>query len=143
MGWLFLWGFLDKLFGLGFATCRDRATGVVNYLCDNAWLNGGSPTSGFLTNSTKGPFVDFFQNLAGNPITDWLFMIGLAAVGLSLIFGVLVKLGGYAGALMMILMYLAGSIWPANNPFLDQHLIYALLLVGFAQKYPGWLRWRN
>ena len=37
IGWIFLWGFLDKLFGFGFATARE-----------SAWLNGGSPTFGFL-----------------------------------------------------------------------------------------------
>ena len=25
VGWIFLWGFLDKLFGLGFATARENA----------------------------------------------------------------------------------------------------------------------
>ena len=46
MGWLFLWGFLDKTFGLNFATTPE-----------DAWLAGGSPTYGFLSYATKGPFA--------------------------------------------------------------------------------------
>ncbi len=143
MGWLFLWAFLDKLLGLGFATCRDATSGAVSYLCADAWLKGGSPTAGFLANAVRGPFVDYFHTLAGNPTVDWLFMVGLAAVGLTLLFGVLVKLGSYAGALMMLLIYLAGSLWPTHNPFLDEHLIYAVLLIALGQAYPGLLRWRT
>ena len=37
VGWIFLWAFLDKLVGLGFATEVGKG-----------WLNGGSPTFGFL-----------------------------------------------------------------------------------------------
>jgi thiosulfate dehydrogenase [quinone] large subunit len=54
MGFIFLWAFLDKTFGLGFAT---KAAG--------AWIRGGSPTSGFLGNAVKGPFVDIFHSLSG------------------------------------------------------------------------------
>ena len=143
MGWTFLWAFVDKLLGLGFATCRDAKTGVVDYLCSDAWLKGGSPTHGFLTYAVKGPFADYFHNLASQPMVDWLFMIGLGAIGLALILGVLLKLASYAGVLMLILMYLAASIWPANNPFLDEHIVYAVLLVGIAQAHPGLFRWRS
>jgi thiosulfate dehydrogenase [quinone] large subunit len=64
MGLIFLWAFFDKLLGLGFATKAE-----------NAWINGGSPTSGFLLHGTKGPFAEFFQSLAGIPTVDWLFMV--------------------------------------------------------------------
>jgi thiosulfate dehydrogenase [quinone] large subunit len=143
MGWTFLWAFADKLIGLGFATCRDATTNVVTYLCSSAWVKGGSPTSGFLKFAVKGPFADYFHSLVGNPIVDWLFMIGLAAVGLTLILGVLVRLGSWAGAVMMLLIYAAGSILPENNPFLDEHIIYAVLLFGIAQNYPGLFRWKS
>ena len=33
-------GFLDKLFGLGFATCKDAG-----FLCEKAVLMGGSPVT--------------------------------------------------------------------------------------------------
>ena len=131
MGWTFLWAFLDKLFGLGFATCADAGV-----MCEKAWLMGGSPTTGFLTFGAKGPFIDFFNSLAGNPMIDWLFMLGLLFAGATLILGVMVKLGSYAGTLMLLLMYLA-LIGPENNPFLDDHIIYAIVLLGLAASGAG------
>ena len=50
MGWTFFWAFIDKLFGLGFATAAE-----------SSWLNGGSPTAGFLKFATHGPFAEFYQ----------------------------------------------------------------------------------
>lgn len=129
MGWIFLWAFIDKLFGLGFATCRDATTKIVESGCAKAWMNGGSPTKGFLSFGVQGPFADFFKSLAGSPIVDWLFMLGLLFIGLTLILGIMSRLGGYAGALLMVFMYLAASIWPANNPFIDDHVIYLLVLL--------------
>ena len=53
LGWVFLWPFLDKVFGLGFTTAKE-----------SAWLAGGSPTSGFLLYATTGPFASIFQAMA-------------------------------------------------------------------------------
>ncbi len=117
MSFIFLWAFFDKLFGLGFATTADRA-----------WINGGSPTTGFLSMATKGPFVDIFHSLAGVVLVDWAFMLGLLFIGLTLAFSKYVKWGALAGVAMMILMYLA-LLFPANNPIVDEHIIYALVLV--------------
>jgi thiosulfate dehydrogenase (quinone) large subunit len=119
MGWIFLWAFLDKLFGLGFATAKE-----------SSWLAGNSPTMGFLTHATKGPFVTLFQALAGNPVVDWLFMMGLLLVGVALILGIGVRIAGYVGALMLLLIYLAGFIPPEHNPFMDEHLLQMFILIG-------------
>lgn len=122
MGLIFLWAFIDKLLGLGFATTAG-----------NAWLKGGSPTSGFLMNATRGPFVALFKGLAGMPIVDWLFMLGLLFVGLTVTFNKYLKWGALAGAVMLLLMYLA-VFPPANHPFLDDHIIYILVLTLMAYK---------
>jgi thiosulfate dehydrogenase (quinone) large subunit len=122
MGLIFLWAFADKLFGLGFSTSSERA-----------WLNGGSPTTGFLTNATKGPFAELFQSLAGVAIVDWLFMLGLLGVGLTLILNRYLQWGALAGIIMMILMWLA-VFPPENNPLLDEHIVYALVLTVLALK---------
>jgi len=119
-GWIFLWSFFDKLFGLGYST-----------LPQDAWLVGGSPTSGFLQFATKGPFKEFFVSLAGNPLVDWLFMLGLLGIGIGLMLGIAVKLSSYSGALMLAFMYLAGSIWPVHNPFMDEHIMYAIIMFLF------------
>lgn len=116
MGFIFLWAFVDKLFGLGFATKSE-----------NSWLNGGSPTSGFLMNATRGPLAEFFKGLAGIPAVDWLFMLGLLGVGVALLFNKFVAWGAMAGSVMLLLMYLA-VLPPANNPLIDDHIIYILVL---------------
>lgn len=125
MGWLFLWSFLDKAFGLGFATEPE-----------SAWLAGSSPTFGFLNFGTAGPFSGIFQALAGNPVVDWLFMLGLLLIGLALLLGIGVQIAGYSGALLVFLMWLA-HLLPENNPILDEHIIYALVLIGLARIKAG------
>jgi len=129
LGAIFLWAFLDKLFGLGYATCN--VAGVTTVGCSSAWVAGGSPTSGFLTHATSGPFADFFSAMAGNGFVDWLFMMGLLGIGLGLIFGIAMKISTVSGVLLVLMMWLS-TLWPANNPILDEHIIYAFVLVGLA-----------
>lgn len=129
LGLTFLWAFFDKLIGLGFTTCRNVETDVIETMCSKAWLEGGSPTTGFLKFGTQGPFADFFQGLAGNAFIDWLFMLGLLGIGVALTFGIAMKLGVWSGVALMVLMW-AAALWPAHHPFLDEHIIYAIVMVG-------------
>lgn len=121
MGFIFLWAFFDKVFGLGFSTTPDKA-----------WVHGGSPTAGFLANAVKGPFAPIFHSLGEVAAVDWLFMLGLLGVGLSLILNRYVKWGCIAGGLMLLLMYLS-LLFPATNPIIDEHIVYilVLMLIGF------------
>jgi len=122
MSFIFLWAFFDKLFGLGFATTSEKA-----------WINGGSPTTGFLLGGVKGPFVELFHSLAGVAVVDWLFMLGLLFIGLTLLLNKYVFWGALAGIVMMVLMWLA-LLFPANNPIIDDHIVYALVLALLAIK---------
>ena len=122
MGFIFLWAFIDKMFGLGFATTVEKA-----------WVHGGSPTYGFLSFAVKGPFTDFFHSLAGVAVVDWLFMLGLLFVGLTLILGKYVKWGCLAGIVMLLGMYLA-LLFPENNPLIDDHIVYILVLALLGSK---------
>lgn len=128
LGWVFLWAFLDKTFGLGISTAKE-----------SAWLFGtgsASPTAGFLSNATQGPFADFFSSLSGQLWVDWLFMIGLLLIGVGLILGIAMRLSAFFGAIMMILMFFA-VIPLANNPFVDDHVVYALILLAFMNSNVG------
>jgi thiosulfate dehydrogenase (quinone) large subunit len=130
LGWVFLWAFLDKTFALGFATGRGE-TGVVDYLGADAWINGGSPTSGFLQFGTEGKlFHDFFAGLAG-PAADWFFMLALLGIGLALILGIGMRIAAISGAVLMVSMW-AASLRLENNPFMDDHIVYAIVLIGLA-----------
>ncbi len=77
LGFEFLWAFADKTFGLGSATPWART-----------WINGGSPTKGFLSRVAVGPLEGTFHVWAGAAWADWLFMAGLLGIGLALIFGI-------------------------------------------------------
>ncbi|PKB79580.1 MAG: hypothetical protein BZY88_12655 [SAR202 cluster bacterium Io17-Chloro-G9] len=126
MGWIFLWAFVDKLFGLGFGTEAGKG-----------WIDGGSPTFGFLSFAVSGPLEGFYNGLAGNAVVDWLFMLGLLAIGLPLVLGIGVRLAASIGVVMLLLMYSA-LVLPANNPILDDHIIYAVIMLGLAIANPGY-----
>ena len=121
-GFIFLWAFLDKTFGLGFSTPVERA-----------WINGGTPSQGFLgSESVRGPLQPFFAGIA-SPATDVLFMLGMLGIGAAVMLGIGLRISAVAGSLIMVFMYLAE--WPftagaaSTNPLVDYHIIYALVLV--------------
>ena len=131
MGFVFVWAFLDKTFGLHYATPSAKA-----------WIHGGSPTKGFLNSVEVGPLQSWFHSIAGTWWADWLFMLGLLGVGLTLILGVLMYAGAAAGVALLGLMWLAefplaqhtsaGAASGSTNPFADYHYIYAVVLVVLA-----------
>lgn len=120
LGWVFLWAFLDKAFGLGHDTVSKAA-----------WFNGGSPTNGFLAFGTKGPLKGVYQDIAGQSWADYLFMLGLLGIGVALVAGVAIRIAAASGAVLLVLMWSA-VLPPANNLFMDEHLIYAMILVVLA-----------
>jgi thiosulfate dehydrogenase [quinone] large subunit len=117
LGWIFLWAFIDKTFGLGFTTAAE-----------NAWVNGVSPTGGYLANAAHGPLAGLFHAMAGSAVVDWLFMLGLLLIGLSLILGIATRIACASGAILLLLMFLS-AMPPEHNPFIDEHIIYAIILV--------------
>jgi len=128
LGFVFLWAFLDKTFGLGFATESAKA-----------WVNGGSPTAGFLQFGVnpESPFKDFFTSLAGAPGVDFLFMIGLLGIGLALVMGIGLRIAAVAGSILLIMMWLA--VLPLeNNPVLDDHIVYIAMLWVIALSRREW-----
>ena len=136
LGFEFLWAFLDKTFGLGYATPSAKA-----------WINGGSPTKGFLSNVAVGPLEATFHSWAGTPWADWLFMVGLLGIGLALILGIGLRVAAVSGSLMLLGMWAAE--WPlakftsageptmSTNPIVDYHIIYALALIALAVTFAG------
>ncbi|MFK5582600.1 MULTISPECIES: hypothetical protein [unclassified Serinicoccus] len=124
-GFYFLWAFLDKVFGLGFATPGDRA-----------WVNGGSPTTGYLS-GVEGPLAGLYQPMAGNVLVDVLFMLGLLGIGLTLMSGAGARIGALCGALMYVFMY-GASLPTTTNPVLDDHLTGALVMLVIAAIPAAW-----
>ncbi|MDN3494882.1 DoxX family protein [Planococcus sp. APC 4015] len=121
-GFIFLWAFLDKTFGLGFSTPTDRA-----------WINGGAPSQGFLnSDAVVGPLKPVFAAIA-SPTSDVLFMIGMLAIGVAVMLGIGLRVSAVVGTVLMLAMYLAEWPFAANagstNPLVDYHIIYALALI--------------
>jgi thiosulfate dehydrogenase (quinone) large subunit len=112
LGSIFLWAFLDKTFGLGFATTPDQA-----------WIAGGSPAGGYL-GSLEGTFAPMFAAMVGNPLADLGYMFGMLGLGLALTFGFALRAAAAGGTLMMAMMWLS-SLPLVNHPVIDSHLIYA------------------
>jgi thiosulfate dehydrogenase [quinone] large subunit len=137
-GVTFLWAFLDKLLALGFATGKNPETGAVDRFGPDAWIHAGSPTFGFLKFgvSPDNPFHGTFASIAGAAWADWLFMAGLAGIGLALLLGIGIRVTALAGTVLYLLMWVA-SLPLANNPVVDDHLIGAIALVLFAATLAG------
>lgn len=128
LGFVFLWAFLDKTFGLGFATQSAKA-----------WINGGSPTSGFLSAgvNAQSPFADLLNGLAGQGWVDVLFMAGLLGLGLALILGIGLRIAAVGGTILLLMMW--SALMPLNtNPFVDEHIIYIALLWVIALSRREW-----
>ncbi|WP_434599984.1 hypothetical protein [Streptomyces sp. A5-4] len=131
VGGVFLWAFFDKAFGWGYATPAAKG-----------WIDGGSPTKGFLSGVAAGPMESTFHAWAGAPWANWLFMLGLLAIGATLTAGIALRFAAAAGTVMMALMWVAE--WPparhlsdgapsmSSNPLLDYHLVYAAVLIALA-----------
>jgi thiosulfate dehydrogenase [quinone] large subunit len=127
LGVVFLWPFLDKTFGLGYATPAE-----------GAWINGGTPSQGYLLHGVQGPATELYASIA-SPVSDWMFMLGMLGVGLALLLGIGLRVAAVAAALLMIPLYVAA--WPfaagSQNPLVDQHLVFTLAAVALAATLAG------
>ncbi len=136
IGFFFLWAFLDKLFGLGYSTPTSKA-----------WINGGSPTKGFLGNVTVGPLQSQYHSMAGTWWADWSFMIALALLGVALILGIALRPAAVGGTILLAMMWLAvyppakfdatGAPTMSTNPFVDDHVLEALIIIVLAATNAG------
>ena len=121
LGFLFLWGGISKV---------------------QVTLAGGLATKGFLSGASVAgsPFAGFFNGLSGNMAVEWLVVGGELAIGISLVFGFLTRIGNVSGALMMLLFTIA--MWPiadtaGANPLVDYRVLYGLMFGMFFFLRPG------
>ena len=119
-GLTFLWAFFDKLLALGFSTGRAD-DGIVDRFGDAAWVNGGSPTEGFLKFGADGPFKGFYNSIAGATWADALFMVALLGIGLALTLGFAMRIAAVSGAALYVMMWTV-ALPPENHPVLDDHI---------------------
>jgi thiosulfate dehydrogenase [quinone] large subunit len=114
---------------------------VLRILVGSTFLYAGSwqilqhySAAGFLSHVVT--FHDFFAYFAAPtvlPYTDFLMKWGHLLIGLSLVFGLMVRLSGPFGILLMVTYYFAHMQWPFIeshlNFLVDFHLVYATVIV--------------
>ena len=117
MGWLMLYAGLTKVF------------------------NPSWSAAGYLNNAKTFPeFFRWFASPEILPITNLINEWGLTLLGVSLILGIGVRLSSTFGVLLMLLYYFPALEFPyagANSYIIDDHIIYALILVYFAEARAG------
>jgi thiosulfate dehydrogenase [quinone] large subunit len=85
-------------------------------------------------------FYQLFLNPTILPIVNFLNEWGLTILGLSLILGLFVRLSSLLGVALMLLYYFAAGPFPYPNAhawLVDEHIVYALLLLSFASIRAG------
>jgi thiosulfate dehydrogenase [quinone] large subunit len=130
-GVIFLWAFLDRVFGLNYATPGERS-----------WLEGGSPAGGYLSSVSVGPMESTFNSWAGDMWVDWMYMAGMGGVGAALVVGIALRITAIGGTLMMAFLWISefpparhlsdGSPSGSNNPLVDSHVVYAAAMIAVA-----------
>lgn len=103
----------------------------ITKVIDPAWS-----AAGYLKGANT--FPGFYQWILAPgilPVVDFINEWGLVLLGLSLILGVGVRLSSTLGAALMLLYYFPALKFPYPNPhsyIVDEHIIYALVLLFFA-----------
>jgi thiosulfate dehydrogenase (quinone) large subunit len=137
-GLTFLWAFVDKMFALGFHTGVNDQTGAVDRFGPDAWINGGSPTFGFLKFgvSPDNPFHGFYTGIAGSAWADWLFMAGMLGIGLALTLGFGIRIAAGSAVALYLMMWTA-SMPLQTNPVIDDHILGLLTVIVLALTLAG------
>jgi len=103
-------------------------------------LDPGWSAAGYLKSAKT--FAGFYQWLAQPDIIPFINFInewGLTLLGVSLILGIFVRLSSLLGVLLMLLYYIPVLSFPyvGHGYIVDEHVIYALVLLFFAASRAG------
>lgn len=103
-------------------------------------INPNWSAAGYLTSAKT--FPEFYTWLAQPnilPLTNFVNEWGLTLLGISLIFGIGVRLSSILGVILMLLYYFPANSFPlVEHGFLvDDHIIYASILLVFASLRAG------
>ena len=112
-GWIMLWPFFDKMFGLGFQTPHG-----------GGWIDGVSPSS-YVVYVADGVFKDLYASLAGNLAIDVVLMAALLVLGVTLTSGIASKLTTAGMCAFLLVMY-SLHVPPSDNPVIDYHILLVL-----------------
>lgn len=104
-------------------------------------LNPEWSSAGYLQGAkTFSGFFQWFLQPGILPVVNFVNEWGLTLLGISLLLGVFVRLSSLLGVLLMLLYYFPILDFPYPNPhsyIVDEHIIYAFVLLFFAAVRPG------
>jgi thiosulfate dehydrogenase [quinone] large subunit len=97
---------------------------------------------GFLNHTkTFHDFFTIFTTPTMAPITPFMVEYGHLLIGLSLLFGLMVRVSAAFGILLMITYWFAHMDWPfienTNNLIVDYHIVYGTVLTYLIVKRAG------
>ncbi len=128
LGFMFLWGGIQKI---------------------GKEMVGTMATKGFLAHAVSGPFVTLFNGMAGNPAVEYLLVYGELLIGISIVFGIVTRIGSIAGIPMVILFYMSqlpaaaggygnylNQLLQTDNLF-NEYILMALVFATFLFLVPG------
>jgi thiosulfate dehydrogenase [quinone] large subunit len=150
---VYLWGFITQAFGVSYTNSVTNSAGKAfsygwhfSYDSGMGWITSGfahSPTAAFI-GGTHGPLAFIPKDLpTGLDDFGWMFALGGLAV--ALLFGICMRIAGWGGFLLNILLWFS-LFPPSGNPVVDgTHTTYAfcflLLMFLHAGNYVGLGRW--
>ncbi len=154
LGLVYLWAFVAQGFGITYSNKGPVVEGApVDYGwhfevdASKGWISSGfshSPTAGFVENSTHGPLAFIPQNLPTG-VDDLGWMVAIGGLGIALVLGIAMRIAGWGGFLLNILIWFS-TFPPSSNPLIDgEHMAFALVLLLLmflhAGNYWGLGRW--
>ncbi len=141
LGLLYLWAFIAQGFGIGYTNQETPAAGATavvavdygwhfSYDADKGWISSGfqhSPTAGYV-DKAHGPTAWVVQKLPTG-VDDFGWMFALGGLGVALTLGICMRIAGWGGFLLNMIIWFAGFP-PTSNPLLDgEHMTFALVLL--------------
>jgi thiosulfate dehydrogenase [quinone] large subunit len=134
LGLVYLWAFVEQGFGVGYTNTNGATPPTYgwhfSYNPHLGWISSGfthSPTAMYI-GSTHGPLAFIPKDLpSGLDTFGWMFAIG--GLGIALTFGIAMRIAGWGGFALNILLWFS-TFPPSGNPVIDgTHTIYALVLL--------------
>jgi thiosulfate dehydrogenase [quinone] large subunit len=146
MGLLYLWAFVTAAFGVGYQNADPPGSATnygwhFTYDSSMGWITSGfkhSPTAGFVS-ILHGPLAFIPQKLPTG-VDDFFWVFAIAGLGFALTLGILMRIAGWGGFALNILLWFC-LFPPDNNPILDgEHMAFAfgILLLMFVHAGNWW-----
>jgi thiosulfate dehydrogenase (quinone) large subunit len=112
------------------------------YAASHQVFDPGWSVVGFLSHTkTFHDLFAVFTTPTMAPITTFLVEYGHLLIGLSLLFGFMVRVSASFGVMLMVIYWMAHMDWPfienKNNFIVDYHVVYSVVLIYLMVEHAG------